>query len=106
MITLTVTDDDGNTVNTTATVTVEDNEVPTIVAQDITVQLDGTGNIIITPAQVDNGSADNCAANLSLDITAFDCTDLGANLVTLTVRVCRWESLRCHAGRGLGAGSF
>ena len=83
-VTLTNTDDAGNAVNTTATVTVEDNEDPTVVAQDITVQLDGTGNITITPNDVDNGSADNCASNLSLDITAFDCTDIGANTVTLT----------------------
>ncbi len=62
---------------------------PTPVVQAITVSLDATGNVTITPDQVDNGSLDDrtIAANLilSLDIDAFDCTDLGANTVMLTV---------------------
>ena len=65
--------------------TIEDNEDPTVVTQDITVQLDGTGNVSITTGDIDNGSSDNCETNLSLDVTAFDCTDVGANTVTLTV---------------------
>ena len=35
-------------------------------------------------ADVDNGSSDNCTFTLGLDITSFDCTNLGANTVTLT----------------------
>ncbi|MBQ4820615.1 FG-GAP-like repeat-containing protein [Aquimarina sp. MMG016] len=85
-VTLTVTDVNGNSDSQTATVTVEDKINPTVVAQDITVQLDATGNVNITPAQIDNGSSDNCGIqSMSLDITSFDCNDVGTNTVSLTV---------------------
>ncbi|MAQ75684.1 MAG: hypothetical protein CL613_05055 [Aquimarina sp.] len=84
-VTLTVTDNNGNESTTTATVAVEDNVAPTVVAQNITVQLDITGNITITAAEIDNGSSDNCAiASLSLSETTFNCTNIGVNAVTLT----------------------
>ncbi|MCM5663217.1 HYR domain-containing protein [Galbibacter mesophilus] len=85
-VTLSVTDANGNTATATATVTVEDNVPPTVTAQDITVQLDASGNVSITPDQVDNGSTDNCSvANRTLDIDTFDCSNIGANTVTLSV---------------------
>jgi hypothetical protein len=85
-VTLTVEDNNGNTDQCTATVTVEDNVTPTAVCQDITVQLDATGNASIVPAQIDNGSSDVCGpVALSLDIDAFDCSDVGTPVtVTLT----------------------
>ena len=85
-VTLTVTDPSGNTSTCTATVTVEDNLAPTAVGQDITVQLDATGNATITTGDIDNGSSDNCGiVNQTLDITAFTCADLGPNAVVYTV---------------------
>ncbi len=61
---------------------------PTAICQNITVQLDGTGNVTITPEQVDNGSNDGLEGpvTLSLDITTFGCADVGTPVtVTLTV---------------------
>lgn len=85
-VTLTVTDVNGNISTGTATITVEDILVPSVVTQDIIVQLDAAGTATITPAQIDNGSADNCAIDtMTLDVTAFDCTNVGTNTVTLTV---------------------
>ena len=85
-VTLTVTDTNGNQSTTTATITVEDNVDPVASAQDLTVQLDASGNGSITAAQVDNGSADACGiADLALSQTAFDCSHVGTNTVTLTV---------------------
>lgn len=85
-VSLTVTDNNGNTSICTATVTVEDNVNPTAICQDITVQLDATGNATISATDVDNGSNDNCnIASRVLDITTFDCTDIGTNTVTMTV---------------------
>lgn len=88
-VTLTVEDANGNQETATATVTVVDAIAPTVVTQDITVQLDATGNVVITAAQINNGSTDNCTAVgnlvLSLDKTTFTCADVGANTVTLTV---------------------
>ena len=84
-VTLTVGDAAGNESTCTATVTVVDNINPTVVTQNITVELDATGNVTIAPADVDNGTADNCSVtSLTLDITSFDCSDVGNNTVTLT----------------------
>ncbi|WP_298247634.1 LamG-like jellyroll fold domain-containing protein [uncultured Christiangramia sp.] len=85
-VTLTVTDEEGNSASKDATVTVEDDIAPNAIAQNITVQLDASGNASITAAEVDNGSSDNCGIkDLSLDITSFDCSNVGANNVVLTV---------------------
>ena len=81
-----VTDDCGNSITVTQTITVDDITPPTAVCQDITVQLDATGNVTIAAGDIDNGSSDNCGiASMSLDVTSFDCTDIGPNPVILTV---------------------
>ena len=85
-VTLSVTDNNGNSDSKTATVTVEDNVNPIASAKNITVQLDANGSVTITPAQIDNDSSDACGiATLALDITSFDCSNVGANTVVLTV---------------------
>ncbi len=85
-VTLTVTDQSGNSSAETAIITVEDTIAPTVVTQNITVQLDANGNASINTADVDNGSSDNCAiASLALDTTSFTCDDIGAFDVVLTV---------------------
>ena len=100
-VTWTVTDASGNTAICTQMVTVEDNEAPVAVCQDITIQLDATGNVTITLPQIDNGSNDNCTINanltLSLDIIAFDCSNAGANTVTLTATDEAGNSSMCTA---------
>ncbi|MCB9233897.1 MAG: HYR domain-containing protein [Bacteroidia bacterium] len=85
-VTLTVTDVNGNSSTCSASVRVEDNVDPIAICQDVTVQLDANGNASTTAQAVDNGSNDACGiVNLSLDVTSFDCSNLGANQVTLTV---------------------
>ena len=86
-VTLTVTDNNNNVSTATAVVTVEDNVDPIAVANDITVQLDASGNVSITPADIDQGdSSDACdIQTLALDITSFTCANVGPNTVTLTV---------------------
>ena len=79
-------DNNGNQSTATATITVEDNVAPVALTQNVVVQLDATGNASITTAQVDNGSSDACGiASLSLDNSSFNCGNIGANTVTLTV---------------------
>jgi hypothetical protein len=85
---LTATDAAGLTDTCTANVTIIDQVAPTAVCQDITVQLDATGNVTITAADVDNGSSDGCGGAVTLALTpssSFDCDDLGANTVNLFV---------------------
>tara|TARA_A100000171_G_scaffold52635_2_gene72052 strand:- start:831 stop:2759 length:1929 start_codon:yes stop_codon:yes gene_type:complete len=50
------------------------------------VDLGVSGEVFISPEMIDNGSTDNSGeVTLSLDVTSFDCSDLGDNTVTLTV---------------------
>ncbi|MDE5420544.1 choice-of-anchor L domain-containing protein [Labilibaculum sp. DW002] len=62
---------------------------PVAKCKDHTVYLDASGNAIITPVNINNGSSDvetvNANLLLSLDKNSFDCSNLGANTVTLTV---------------------
>lgn len=95
---LTVTDDSGNISTCTATVTLEENTPPTAVCQDVTVQLDASGNASIVAADVDGGSTDNCGiTNLSVDPSTFDCSNVGQNTVTLTVEDANGNSANCTA---------
>jgi gliding motility-associated-like protein len=69
-----------------STITFNDVTPPTAICQDITVQLDATGNITITALDIDNGSSDNCLLDtMWLDVYDFDCADIGPNVVNLTV---------------------
>jgi hypothetical protein len=83
---LTITDVNGNTTDANVTVTVEDSINPVALSQDVTVELDSNGNGTITAATIDNGSTDNCGIDTrSLDITNFNCSNLGDNTINLTV---------------------
>ncbi|MDX1477797.1 MAG: HYR domain-containing protein, partial [Saprospiraceae bacterium] len=98
IITWTIDDGHGNTATCTSVIVIEDNEPPAALCQDVTIQLDATGNGGITAAQVDNGSADACGiASTALDITAFDCGDVGLNAVVLTVEDNNSNVDTCHA---------
>ena len=81
---LTGTDPIGNSTSTPATVTVVDNTAPTVITQNITLELDEDGFGSIAPNQIDNGSTDNCSLTLTLDIMDFTVANLGANTVILT----------------------
>jgi subtilisin-like proprotein convertase family protein len=92
----TATDGSGNTEVCSFTVTVVDNEAPTMVCQNITIQLDEFGNASIIAADVDGGSIDNCGiASLSVSPSTFDCSDVGDNPVVLTVTDIHGNSNTC-----------
>src|SRR5213076_175739 len=97
-VTLTVSDNNGNSSTCTASVTVVDSVPPVAVCQDLTVELDASGHATITPAQLNNGSSDACGiASLSLSQTNFDCSNVGTNTVTLTVTDNNGNSSTCTA---------
>ena len=54
------TDSDGNTVTCQFNVTVVDNQDPLAICKNVTIDLDSTGLYTLTPAEIDNGSSDNC----------------------------------------------
>jgi uncharacterized protein YrzB (UPF0473 family) len=97
-ITLTVTQNDGSTATCEAIVTVEDTGLPVVTCNDITVALDAMGMATITAADIDDGSFDNCAIDLlSIDVDTFDCTNIGPNVVTLTIADTSGNTAECTA---------
>ena len=75
------------TTNTcTFTVNVLDRQPPVPKTKNITAQLNSSGAAIITAANVDDGSTDNCGVkSMSVSKTSFDCSNVGANTVKFTV---------------------
>lgn len=75
------------------------NQAPTAVCQNITILLDSTGIATITTGDIDNGSTDGDGniASLQLSQTAFNCGDVGANNVTLTVTDNEGATATCVA---------
>ncbi|NQV52398.1 MAG: gliding motility-associated C-terminal domain-containing protein, partial [Flavobacteriales bacterium] len=80
-------DPSGNVDSTQVTIEVLDTVAPDVVAQNINLWLDATGNALISGVDIDNGSSDACGiASLAVDITSFTCGDVGTPVtVTLTV---------------------
>ncbi|WP_157471469.1 hypothetical protein [Marinifilum fragile] len=97
---LTATDEAGNE-STYEMDVLGDNVAPTAICKDITVQLDASGNVTINATDVNNGSTDNCSAQealvLTIDKSTFDCTNMGANVVTLTVEDQAGNQSTCTA---------
>ena len=65
-----------------------DKTPPVVLTQNVTVQLDASGNGSTTAALVNNGSSDACGIkSMVLSKTAFTCSDIATNpnVVTLTV---------------------
>lgn len=81
-VTLTVTDNSGNTATCTATVTVEDNLPPEVLCfPELIVQLDQNGEATITAEDLVDNATDNCEIDTYLvdsffDIS-FDCDNVG-----------------------------
>ena len=85
-VTLYVTDTYGNVDSCTATVTVLDTVAPSVLCKDITLYLDGSGNVTLIPDSIDGGSTDNCSIDsLSVSQTVFTCVEMGVNNVMLYV---------------------
>ena len=100
-VTITATDDNGNMSTCNTTVTIQENVLPTPVCQDITIQLDPSGDATIVAADIDGGSTDNCTAAMDLILsasqTSFDCSDVGTQVVTLTVEDASGNTATCDA---------
>ena len=96
-VTLTVNDVNGNTATCTTVVTVEDNLAPVAnCAAPFTIQLDANGMASITVGDIENGSNDNCGvASTTIDISDFDCSNVGPNTVTLTATDSNGNSSTC-----------
>ena len=97
-VTLTLTDASANTSASTAIVTVVDAIAPTAVCQNITLELDASGNASISAQDIDAGSYDNCTAGqIAINQTNFDCSTIGENQVVFTITDASGNSSSCTA---------
>ncbi|HAD15116.1 MAG TPA: hypothetical protein DCF33_22050 [Saprospirales bacterium] len=98
-VTLTATDAAGNTQTCILTVTLKDVTPPAIVCKAYTANLDATGNVSITPANVYQSGSDNCGVvNLvSVVASSFNCSNVGNNVVTLTANDGNGNTATCNA---------
>lgn len=96
-VTMTVTDNNGNSSSCIARVEVVDATAPRAACRDLTITLPREGRYHLLPAEVDNGSWDACGLELTLSKTLFSCADLGANAVILTASDASGNSHSCQA---------
>ena len=81
------------------TLVIKDTESPTPQCEDITRTLSNNGQVSIDPSDIDDGNSDdNCGiVSLTLDISSFDCGDVGPNTVTLTATDAAGNTNTCTA---------
>ena len=92
-----VVDQSGNADTCTTQVTVQDTISPTAVCQNDTLYFSGL-SIHINATSLDAGSFDNCGIqSLVLSQDSFDCTDIGMNLIPLTITDHSGNSTTCTA---------
>jgi hypothetical protein len=79
-------DNCGNVTTGVQTITFQDKTAPTVITQNIDVDLGVDGTVSITANDVDKGSYDNCdkVLDLVIDPTGFTCSNIGMNTVILT----------------------
>jgi len=96
-VTLTVTDPSLNAAQCSFNVTLNDATAPTAVCQDTTVYLDAGGTVTIDSSFVNDGSSDNCGiSTIALSQSTFDCTETGANVITMTVTDVNSNTDQCN----------
>lgn len=99
-VVLTVTDRNGNAATCSATITILDRRKPTALCKDVTLDFVVNNTVTLEPAQVNNGSFDNCGSvELSLDIDTFTCEDVNGEprTVVLTVTDTQGNISTCTA---------
>ncbi|QBN19142.1 HYR domain-containing protein [Flavobacterium nackdongense] len=96
-VTLTVTDTSGNVNSCTSTVTVVDAIAPVALCKPFTLNLDVAGNATLLATDINNGSSDNCSFTRTISKANFDCSNIGANTVTLTITDAAGNSSSCNA---------
>ncbi len=70
----------------TVEIMANDDIAPVALTQNIVISLDATGNALADAAMIDAGSSDNCSVEtMVLDLSNFDCSQIGDNMVTFTV---------------------
>ncbi|MCI5191340.1 MAG: hypothetical protein D3905_16480, partial [Candidatus Electrothrix sp. AS4_5] len=90
----------GRSTTITVSGSVVTNQDPIAVCKNTTVYLDTNGNASITASDVDDGSSDpdpSDSISLSVSPDSFDCSNIGSNVVILTVTDNQDASATCDA---------
>jgi predicted outer membrane repeat protein len=75
-----------------------DTQAPIALCSDVTLPLTSSGDAILSAIQINNNSTDNIGiTSYSLSQTDFNCTEIGSNLVQLTVSDAAGNSSSCNA---------
>jgi len=86
-VTLMGKDGSGNESEISIMITVADTTAPVMKAKDVTLELDEMGKATLRIEAVDDGSTDNCGIeSRELQQTEFDCSHLGEQEITYTIR--------------------
>lgn len=101
-VTLTVTDQGGNSATCATTILVLDTIAPVISCMDDTVQLDATGNVNIAPQSINVSAVDNCSNTNNYSINGqpsidFTCVNIGQNTVTLVATDSSGNASSCSS---------
>ena len=92
-----------NAASCSFTITVRDNQIPLARCKNVSLLLNNAGNAGTNATAVNNVSTDNCGIlSISLSKTAFDCSDVGQNIVILTVSDVNGLSGSCTAVVSVG----
>lgn len=79
-------DANGNSSVCLVNVIVQDTGLPVAACTSLTIYIDGAGNVPLTPADLDDGSRDDCGIDtLILSPAGFTCADSGTNFTELIV---------------------
>lgn len=98
VVTLTATDASGNTGTCHGNVIISDNIPPIIFCQNTTVDLDANGQATVPASQVITGYGDNCfVIPLYPAVLSFNCSQVGTNTVTMTVKDPSNNTGSCNA---------
>lgn len=97
-VTLTASDVNGNSSTCSTLVTVQDQVSPMAICQNVTIQLDANGQASTTAGEIDDNSSDACGIqSLTITQSDYDCSEIGSNIVTMTVTDVNGNSNTCSA---------
>jgi hypothetical protein len=98
-VVFTANDGHGNIGTCSATVTVADAIAPTVVCKNATIGLSASGTATVSTAMVFQSGSDNCGTVNQVSVTpsAFNCSNLGNNVVTLVVNDSHGNTAQCSA---------
>lgn len=97
MISVEASDVNGNVSSCQVTANVQDTIPPTLICNDITVELDANGQVIVTADDVDGGSFDNCGiASVDPEFVILTCDDIGENAYVGVVTDVNGNSASCE----------